>query len=171
MLNTTTNYKTLAFAYGAAEKAGATRFDPTCYEAKVAEILTSTYKFPIKRTLAKWNLTKLENTLYTLECTNRPYAPATFRWVAIGTFDSDGLLYGMSAPKQEEAQKPKTSKPKGTRNAKGSANKTPLQAELDTLAGTGDNSKAHKIMCKHGLKNSKSEEYQAAWRGYWWTIR
>lgn len=167
-MNTNKIYKTLAFAYGAAEKAGATRFDPSCYEAKVAEILTSAYKFTIKRTLAKWNLTKLGNTLYTLECTNKPDGTATFKWTAIGTFDSDGLLYGMSAPKQEEAPK---AKPKGTRNAKGSANKTPLQAELDTLAGTGDNSKAHKIMCKHGLKNSNSEEYKAVWKGYWWTIR
>lgn len=42
---------------------------------------------------------------------------------------------------------------------------------LGKLAHTDDNSAAHKIMVAHGYKNSNSPEYQAIWRGYWWTIR
>ena len=46
-----------------------------------------------------------------------------------------------------------------------------VKADLDKLAHTNDNSRAHKVMLKHGYTNSKSDEYQAIWRGYWWTIR
>ena len=40
------------------------------------------------------------------------------------------------------------------------ATKSELLAELDQYAGTGDNAAAHRILVKHGYKDSKSEEYQ-----------
>lgn len=42
---------------------------------------------------------------------------------------------------------------------------------LAKLAHTDDNPAAHKIMLAHGYTNSKSDDYQAIWKGYWWTIR
>ena len=155
-MNTNKIYKTLAFAYSAAEKAGATRFDPTCYEAKVAEILTSTYKFPIKRTLAKWNLTKLDNTLYTLECTNKPDGTATFKWVAIGTFDSDGLLYGMYASEQVEApkSKPQSGKGKAQTTVLTKAQKKAIRSECYKLA-KGNRDEYDRLCKERGVDNGR----------------
>ena len=156
-------YSTIENAYKGAERVGAKSFgsDYYAYANKVDEIIASTYKSASARTFAKWNLAKLDKTLCALEC-----APnGAYKWTAIGHFDSDGLLYPMGTEAQAKVIKPRTRKPVGGKG------KSALQLELDTLAGTGDNSNAHKIMCKHGLKNSKSDEYQAVWKGYWWTIR
>lgn len=164
-MNTNKIYKTLAFAYSAAEKAGATRFDPTCYEAKVAEILTSVYKFPIKRTLAKWNLTKLDNTLYTLECTNKPDGTATFKWAAIGTFDSDGLLYPCTnAPMTDDKpKKPTSAKGGGGKRGKGEIN-------FNAFRGTRveKNRALHAELVSKGIKDSRTNEYQAIWNARPW---
>ena len=174
-MKTNKTYTTLVGAYTSAQKAGAKAFgaDYYAYANKIDEILADTYKSVNARVFAKWNLAKWDKTLCALEEVSTTDGKVAYKWTVLGTFDSDGLLYPMSTPKQEDA--PKTeSKPKQTRvHGKGDnkPTKTPLQLELDTLAGTGDNSKAHKIMCKHGLKNSNADEYQKVWRGYWWTIR
>lgn len=170
-MKTNKTYKTLASAYTSAEKVGATRFTNDAYYAQVCVCIGHTIKGGKEANkVALWNLVKYENTLCALECTKEK----TFKWTAIGHFDSDGLLYPMGTPKQEDAPKQTEDKPhKRTRKVKGDnkQTKTALQLELDTLAGTGNNSAAHKIMCKHGLKDSRSDEYQATWKGYWWTIR
>ena len=163
-------YKTLDGAYARADKLGAKNFcaDYYGYEHRVREALDKNFTTAPARRLATHNLAKLDKTLYALECTKE----GVYKWTAIGHFDHEGLLYPMSATKVVE-DKPKTLKRKPV-HAKGDNKpvaKTALQRELDTLAGTGDNSAAHKIMCKHGLKNSKSDEYQKVWRGYWHTIR
>lgn len=59
----------------------------------------------------------------------------------------------------------------GVKPKRGKSKKSALELDLDKLAGTGDNSAAHKVMCKHGLRNSKTAEYKAVWQGYWWNIR
>lgn len=51
------------------------------------------------------------------------------------------------------------------------AMKTALYADLDKLAGTNNNARAHQVMVKHGLVDSSSPEYQRVWREYWWKIR
>ena len=164
-MKTTKTYATLAGAYVAAEKAGATTFDITYNDGMVFNALNRVFKSKNAVTVAKNNLVRYEKTLCALECVKDG-----FKWTVAGHFDSEGLLYPVctDAPKPKTEDKPKTKAP---RKAKGSANKSALQRDLDTLAGTGNNSKAHKIMCKHGLKDSSAPEYQAMWKGYWWTIR
>ena len=163
-------YKTLENAYAAAEKNGARAFGSEFYAyAKcVDEILAKQYPTAKARTFAKWNLAKFDKTLCALECTK----DKTYKWTAVGHFDSEGLLYPfkVECESQEEpkvADKPKADKPKKP-STKG---KSKIQLDLDKLAGTGDNKAAHKIMCEHGFKNSNSPEYQEVWKGYWWTIR
>lgn len=180
-MKTTKTYATLANAYAAVEKAGAEHFDLTYNGGQTLRAIEHTFKRRADVTVAKWNLVRYEKTLCALECTTAKDGKTTYKWTAIGTFDSDGLLYPISADKPAPTQttakdKPKADKKPRTRKpAQGKGDnkptKTPLQLELDTLAGTGNNSKAHKIMCKHGLKNSNSDEYKAVWQGYWWTIR
>lgn len=177
-------YTTLAGAYTSAENAGAERFTNEAYYTQACVCIASTLKGGKNANkVAMWNLVKYENTLCALECVKTADGKTAYKWTAIGHFDSDGLLYPMrteaEAPKQAEVQtdeQPKAKKSRAHRKpaeGKGDSNptKTALQLELDTLAGTGDNSAAHKIMCKHGLKDGRSDEYQKVWRGYWWTIR
>lgn len=164
-------YKTLDGAYARADKLGAKNFcaDYYGYEHRVREALDKNFTTASARRLATHNLAKLDKTLYALECTKE----GVYKWTAIGHFDHEGLLYPMSATEDNSKTAKDKPQPKRTRRGKGDnkPTKTALQLELDTLAGTGDNSAAHKIMCKHGLKNVKSDEYQKVWKGYWWTIR
>lgn len=169
-MKTNKTYKTLASAYAAVERAGAERFDLTYNGGQVLDCISRAFRTQAERTVAKWNVVRYEKTICALTCVDGKYA-----WTAIGTFDSDGLLYPM--PVDTKSAEPKQDKPKRTRKTaqpKGkpeASTKTALQLDLDTLAGTGDNSAAHRIMCKHGLKDSRTDEYKAVWQGYWWKIR
>jgi hypothetical protein len=162
-------YKTLDGAYAKADKLGAVSFSAHFYgyAHRVKEAIDKTFTTPTARRLAHHNLVKLDKTLYALECVDK-----TYKWVAIGHFDHEGLFYPMSAPTSKKAvedkQKPTPRKPAP---AKALGIPKALKKDLDTLAGTGDNSAAHKVMCKHGFTRIKSPEYEAVWRGYWWTIR
>lgn len=82
-----------------------------------------------------------------------------------------GLAFAYASVHKPKTTTKKSSSAKSKPRAPKGKGKTALQKDLDKLAGTGDNSKAHKVMCKHGLKNAHSDEYKAIWQGYWWTIR
>ena len=51
------------------------------------------------------------------------------------------------------------------------ATKSKVLADLDRLAGTGNNAEAHRTLVRHGYTNSHSDEYQQIWKNYWWKIR
>ena len=103
--------------------------------------------------------------------------PQAYTDFEVGRVYADALHYvpkdkptpsGKGKSKANEVKdKPKSKVRKG----KGDNKKSALELDLDKLAGTGDNSAAHKVMCKHGLRNSKTAEYKAVWQGYWWNIR
>lgn len=167
-------YKTLDGAYARADKLGAKNFcaDYYGYEKRLCEALDKTFTTLTARRLAKHNLVKLDKTLYALTL-----ADGAYKWTAVGTFDHEGIFYPTSADTQKTHTRKSGTWADGTpivtnvRGGKGNSIPNALKKDLDKLAGTGDNSKAHKVMCKHGLKMIKSPEYEAVWKGYWWTIR
>lgn len=164
-MNTNKTYKTLAGAYTAVEKAGAERFDLTYNGGIVLDILARTYKHAIKVTLAKWNLVRLDKTLYALESATTPDCKTTFKWTAVATFDSDGLPYAVGTPKHEEAQtEDKKPQPRKPTQAKGKA------INFDSFKGTNSekNKALHAELVSRGLKDSRTDEYKAIWSARPW---
>ena len=164
-------FKTLDGAYAKADKLGAVSFSAHFYgyAHRVKEAIGKTFTTPTARRLAEHNLVKLDKTLYALALDK------TYKWTVVGTFDHEGVFYPVCEDKPI-ARKSNTwadGTPIVTNVRGGKKNSIPkaLKADLDKLAGTGDNSAAHKVMCKHGLTRIKSPEYEAVWKGYWWTIR
>jgi hypothetical protein len=166
IMKTTKTYATLAGAYTAAEKAGATRFTVTCLDTAVVSLLAHTYKHTIKRTLAKWNLVKFENTLCALDCTNTEDGKATYKWTAIGHFDSDGLLYSV-APKTNIVDK----LTKRTRKAKGEAKSTKAEWQTDLDAHAGKGRQANKTVASILRKHKMSTQIGTEGWTYWESIR
>ena len=163
-MKTNKTYKTLANAYASAEKAGAVRFTNDAYEVQIHTCIMSTIKGGKEANkVALWNLVKYENTLCALECTKEK----TFKWTAIGHFDSDGLLYPMGTPEDKPKAKPR----KHTRKAKGDnkSTKAEWQTEIDAYAGTGrkSNKAVASILRTHNMSAQIGSE---GWN-YWESVR
>ena len=161
-------YKTLASAYASAEKAGAARFTNDAYYTQVCLCIGRTLKGKEANKVALWNLVKYENTLCALECTKEK----AFKWTAIGTFDSDGLLYPMGTGADNKTEVATEDKPrKRTRKAKGDnkSTKTEWQTEVDAYAGTGrkSNKAVASILRAHNMSAQIGSE---GW-DYWESIR
>lgn len=151
-------YKTITGAYNAATKAGAKAFGSDFYghSTRVDEILAKTYKSATALTLAKWNLAKFEKTLCALECTKE----GTYKWTAIGHFDSEGLLYPMAQTEVEAHDKVIEPTPrKRVRKAKGNG------IDFGKVEGTtksARNKSAHKLILAMGVKVG-TDEYKSLW--------
>lgn len=158
-------YKTITGAYSAATKAGAKAFGAEFYghTSRVDEILGRIYKSATAFTLAKWNLAKFEKTLCALECTKE----GIYKWVAIGTFDSDGLLYPMSVEHdkviEEKPHTPRARKPRQTSKGKG------IFAKVEGTTKSDRNKSAHKLILATGVKVG-TDEYESLW-SQWKEVR
>ena len=154
---TTKTYTTIVGAYTAAEKAGTKIFDADYYGYShcIDEILAKAYKSANARIFAKGNLRKAVKTLYALECTSAKDSKAKFQWVAIGNFDSDGLLYpaNTDTPKQTE-DKPKKKAPHKPTPAKGKANKKAIRSECYKLA-KGNIAEYDRLCKERGVDNHR----------------
>ena len=192
-------YTTASAAYKAAQEAKAQPIGLPFYADgdKVVALIDKMYRNASNRVFAQWNVCKCDNKLFVLHNGGTD----GYAWKELCALDKKGAVVEPKTeksksekrtPKTPKAEKPKTEKRKADKrtpekpktdkkrtpkNGKGSGKHTPknpkdaLKADLDKLAGTGDNSAAHKVMVKHGLKDSRSDEYQDMWKGYWWTIR
>ena len=181
-------YTTLAGAYAAAEKANATRFDLTYNGGMVLGVLGQVYKYANKMTVAKNNLVKYEKMLCALECVHTKDRKTAYKWTVVGHFDNEGLLYANAPTKAEEKPKAKkttsraydpareyedlmdgfvpskrTRKPK---SAKGDAK----AIDFNAFKGTNSekNRALHAELVSRGLKDSRSDEYQAIWQARPW---
>lgn len=155
-------YKTLAGAYTAAEKAGAVRFTNEAYYTQVCICITNTINGgKDANKVALWNLVKYENTLCALECTKEK----TFKWTAIGHFDSDGLLYPMNTEAQTE-NKPTPKKPRPRKPTPAKGNGIDFGAFKGTVKEC--NKALHAELVSRGLKDSKTKEYQDIWNSRPW---
>lgn len=161
-------YKTITGAYTAATKAGAKAFGSDFYghSSRVDEILAKTYKSATALTLAKWNLAKFEKTLCALECTKE----GTYKWTAIGHFDSEGLLYPMAHTSTVEV-KPKhdkviEAKPRARKSGKGNGVDF---SKVEGKTKSARNKSAHKIILAMGAKVG-TEEYKSLWEE-WTKVR
>lgn len=161
-------YKTITGAYNAATKAGAKAFGSDFYghSARVEEILAKTYKSATALTLAKWNLAKFEKTLCALECTKE----GTYKWTAVGHFDSEGLLYPVaqtSAVVVEDKPQPK-SKPRTRKPTPAKGNGIDF-SKVDGKTKSERNKSAHKLILATGVKVG-TDEYKALWE-QWVEVR
>lgn len=167
-MKTNKTYATLAGAYTAVEKAKATPFDNNAYYTQICVCIGRAIKGGKEANkIALWNLVKYEKTLCALECTKE----GTYKWTAIGHFDSDGLLYPAGTEAPAKVIEDKTTPRKRTRKAKGDnkPTKTEWQTELDAYAGKGRqaNHKVAKILRKHKMSAQIGSE---GWN-YWENIR
>lgn len=173
-------YKTITGAYNAATKAGAKAFGSDFYghSARVEEILANAYKSANALTLAKWNLAKFEKTLCALECTKE----GTYKWTAVGHFDSEGLLYPVAQtsavvvedkPKQthdkviEDKPQPK-SKPRTRKPTPAKGNGIDF-SKVDGKTKSERNKSAHKLILATGVKVG-TDEYKTLWE-QWTEVR
>lgn len=174
-MNTKKTFTTLTGAYTYAEKSGATRFTTDGLASRVHECILRAIDSKSAHKVAMWNLAKLDKTLYALECTSTLLSKSAYKWTAIGTFDSDGLLYPVGTPipapaPVKDKPQPKTTKRKPT-HAKGdnkpTPKKAPWQTEIDAFAGTGreNNKKVASILRKHNMSAQIGSEGWTYWEG------
>ena len=162
-------YKSLANAYASAEKAGATRFDLTYNGGMVLGVLDRVYKTKSAITVAKNNLMRYENTLCALECVKDG-----FKWTVVGTFDSDGLVYA-NVPNATEDKPKKVTSGKDKKQTKKATPRKPAPAkggvvDFNAFKGTNHdkNSALHAELVSRGMKDSRTDEYQAIWKARPW---
>ena len=174
----TKTYSTLANAYAAAAKAGARPFDITNYDGMVTRVITTAYKRANDRTVALWNLVTYENTLCALEQVTAQDGKTAYKWTAIGTFDSEGLLYPAHKEADAPASKPTEDKPAPRKRTRKPADgkgkpaqdtKPAWQTEIDAHAGRGraSNKAVASILRKHNMSAQIGSE---GWT-YWESVR
>ena len=151
-------YKTLDGAYARADKLGAKCFgaDFYGYAKRVDEAVCKVFNTQASTRFAKHNLVKLDKELYALECTKE----GIYKWLVVGTFDSEGILYPVvqtSDAEHDKVIKPCARKPKQTSKGKvvlGKSDKKAIRSECYKLA-KGDRDMYDTLCKERGVDNHR----------------